>query len=58
VLVSFEQNAGHGLWDLSAMTEELEGLFERRVDLVVKEGLRNPFRRHAFLSAREIVYAA
>lgn len=35
------------------MTEELETLFGRRVDLAVKEALRNPFRRHA-----QVVYAA
>jgi uncharacterized protein len=58
VLVSFREDAGIGMWDLCSMREELETLFGRRVDLVVKEGLRNPFRRHAILNSREIVYAA
>ena len=58
VLVSFEENSGIGLWDLSAMAEELELLYARKVDLVVKEGLNNPFRRKAILAGREILYAA
>jgi len=58
VLVSFEENCGLGLWDLSTMVEELEALFGRKVDLAEKEGLRNPFRRHAILNSKEVVYAA
>lgn len=58
VLISFQENCGLGLWDLGAMQEELEGLFGRAVDLAVKEGLRNPFRRHAILTSREVIYAA
>ncbi|MEX2016030.1 MAG: nucleotidyltransferase domain-containing protein, partial [Candidatus Hydrogenedentales bacterium] len=42
VLVSFKENAGVGVWDLSEMVEELEVLFGRKVDLATKEGLRNP----------------
>jgi len=33
-------------------------LFGREVDLVEKEALRNPFRRHSVLTNREIIYAA
>jgi len=40
------------------MREELKSIFGREVDLVSKRGLRNPFRRHAILTAREVVYAA
>ena len=40
------------------MLEELEKIFGRKVDLVVKKNLRNPFRRRAILTSREIVYAA
>lgn len=58
VLVSFSENARIGLWDLAAMVIELESLFGHQVDLVEKEGLRNPYRRASILSNREIVYAA
>ena len=57
VLVSFEVNAGWG-WEIFDMQEELEALFGRRVDFVLKEGLRNPFRRHEILTTRRVLYAA
>ena len=58
VLVSFVPDAPWSLFDLVAMQDELRDLFGREVDLVEKEGLRNPFRRHAILTSREVVYAA
>ena len=58
VLVSFEPNAHWSLFDFVTMQDELESLFGRPVDLVEKEGLRNPFRRHAILSSQEVLYAA
>lgn len=58
VLVSFQPNAGWSLFDLVSMQEELEAMFKRKVDLVEKEALRNPYRRHSILTGREILYAA
>jgi predicted nucleotidyltransferase len=58
VLVSFTPDAGWSLWDVIAMKEELEAMFNRKVDLVEKEAIRNPFRRHSILNGREIFYAA
>jgi uncharacterized protein len=58
VLVSFEPEAPWSLWDLLAMQDELAALFGRRVDLVEKEALRNPYRRHEILSTREVIHAA
>jgi len=57
VLVSFEPQAPWSLWDLIDMRAELESLFGRPVDLVEKEGLRNPWRRQEILRTREVVYA-
>jgi hypothetical protein len=57
VLVTFASDAGWSLFDLVYMQEELEQIFARPVDLVEKDGLRNPFRRQAILSSREIIYA-
>ncbi|MCX6054236.1 MAG: nucleotidyltransferase family protein [Chloroflexi bacterium] len=57
VLVSFEENALWSLWDLVEMQQELEGIFGRSVDLVENGTLRNPFRRQAILSTKEVVYA-
>ncbi len=58
VLVSFAAGAPWSLWDLAEMQQELEGIFGRSVDLVENGTLRNPFRRQAILSTKEIVYAA
>jgi len=58
VLVEFEPNAPWSLWDWIDMINELKAAFGRDVDLVSKGGLRNPFRRHAIMTTREIIYAA
>ncbi len=43
--------------DWQAMQTELEALFQRKVDLVSKKYLKNPYRRHEILSTREVIYA-
>lgn len=58
VLVEFAEGADWSLYDWVDMIAELEELFGRKVDLLAKEGLRNPFRRHVIMSTREIIYAA
>lgn len=58
VLLSFLENAQWGLFDLLDMKEELEKIFGREVDIVEKEGIRNPFRRREILRTREVIYAA
>jgi uncharacterized protein len=57
VLVSFAPDAPWSLADLAEMREELKTLFGREIDLVEREALRNPFRRHSVLSSREIIHA-
>ncbi len=58
VLVSFEPGAPWSLWDLVEMQDQLGAILGRPVDLIEKEGLRNPYRRHEILSTRRVVYAA
>jgi predicted nucleotidyltransferase len=58
VLVSFESNSSWTLLDLAAMQDELGDLLGRKVDLVEREALRNPFRRKEILRTVEYVYAA
>jgi len=58
VLVTFAPDAPWSLFDLVDMTDELAALFGRKVDLVEREGLRNPIRRRAILSSREVIHAA
>lgn len=58
VLVAFQEGSHWSLLDFVDMQEELTALLGRRVDLVSKGGLRNPFRRHEILRTRQVVYAA
>ena len=58
VLVSFEAGDEWDLFHLVDMRDELMALFGRNVDLVEKEGLRNPFRRRTILDTREVIYHA
>jgi predicted nucleotidyltransferase len=58
VLVVFEPNDGWSLWDLMHCENEFAALFGRKVDLVEKKALRNPFRRHEILTTSQLLYAA
>jgi predicted nucleotidyltransferase len=58
VLVSFEKEAPWSLWDLIAMRDELSELVGRKVDLIEREGLRNPIRKRRILETLKVVYVA
>ena len=58
VLVSIDPKAHIGLLDVAQMNIELEAMFKRPVDLIEKEGLRNPYRRKEILRTAQVVYAA
>ena len=61
VLVTFDEDAQHSLFDLVYMEEELKKIFGRNVDLVSRKGIeasRNYIRRNAILNSAEAVYAA
>ena len=58
VLVSIDPAVSIGLFEVVDMKLELEKLFKRSVDLVEKEGLRNPYRRKEILRTAQVIYAA
>jgi predicted nucleotidyltransferase len=58
LLVVFEPHDGWDLWDIIDMEFELRQLFGRKVDLVEKRALKNPFRRFEILTTRQVLYAA
>lgn len=58
VLVTFEPGGGITFDNRVEMLDELAAIFGRQVDLVEKDAIRNPFRRHAILTTKEVVYAA
>jgi len=57
VLVSIDPKAHIGLFQIIEMKLELEEMFKRPVDLVEKEGLKNPYRRKEILRTAQVVYA-
>lgn len=57
VLVEFAPGAGLDFFDLLTMTEELEAMFGRQVDLVTKRSLR-PRLRESVLQGARVLYAA
>ena len=58
VLVTFTPDCGYSLLDLAMIKEQLEAIFDRKVDLVEKAGLKNPFRKKEILDHMEVIYAA
>ncbi len=56
VLVSIDPKARIGLFEIIDMKLELEKMFNRPVDLVEKEGLRNPYREKEILNTAQVIY--
>ena len=58
IIVKFNEKAEISLLDIVEIKTELEKLFEREVDLVELQAVKNPFRRKNILSNLEVLYAA
>jgi uncharacterized protein len=58
VLVAFEKDAPWSLWDVVDMQHELQEMFGRRVDVVERDAVTNPWVRRDIMTHRKIVYAA
>jgi len=61
VLVQFDAEARHTLFDMVFMQEELQRIFGREVDLVSRRGIetsRNYIRRRAILESAEVIYGS
>lgn len=61
ILVSFDENARHTIFDFTRMKNELEKIIGYEVDLVSRRGLeksRNLIRKNAILKSAESIYAA
>ena len=58
VLLSFRSGSKADLIDLVYMRAELQELFGRRVDLVERDALENPYRRAEILTNAHTIYAA
>lgn len=58
VLVAFRPDERVTIEDWARMHAELEALFHRKVDLVERRLIVNPFRRNHILTHRRVLYAA
>ncbi len=58
LLVVFEPAAPWDLWDLIHLQNEFQALLGRRVDVVEKSAVKNPFRRREILGTSQVLYAA
>lgn len=58
LLAEFAPSATTSTWDWPDMQDELERLFNRRVDLLSTGILRNPYRRRTIEASRRLLYAA
>jgi uncharacterized protein len=57
VLVAFAPESPRSLSDLVEMEKELSAVSGRKVDLVPRQCLANPFRRYEILRTRKVLYA-
>jgi hypothetical protein len=58
VMIAFSDEARWTLFDFVEMQDELTEMFGRKVDLLSKRALKNPYRREAILSSAQVLYAA
>ncbi|GAB6285162.1 MAG: nucleotidyltransferase family protein [Methanoregula sp.] len=61
IVVDFKPGSVHTLIDLAKMEDELERIFNRRIDLITRRAIeqsRNHIRKKAILSTMEQVYVA
>ena len=58
VLVSFASGGGITFDNRVDMLDELAEIFGRKVDIVEKAAIRNPFRLYEILTTKEVIYAA
>jgi len=58
VLITLEPDCHYSLYDIMDIRDDLKDLLGYDIDLVEKQALKNPFRRHDILNNMEIVYAA
>ncbi|MBN2344313.1 MAG: nucleotidyltransferase domain-containing protein [Deltaproteobacteria bacterium] len=55
-LVTFSPSATLGLFEMVQLKTELENHFNRKVDLVEKPAIANPFRRKSILESARMLY--
>ena len=57
ILISFDANSNSTIDDILDLKDYFTNLFNRDVDIVEAEGIRNPIRKKSIMSSREVLYA-
>jgi uncharacterized protein len=57
IMVSFAEGLDISLFEVNLLQEKLEKIFKRRVDIVEKEALNNPYRKKEILKTARRIYA-
>ena len=58
VMLQFKPGYGFTFENTPAIEDDLAAIFGRRIDVIEKGKIGNPFRRHTILSSYRVVYAA
>jgi uncharacterized protein len=56
ILVKFLDTTDYSLFDIYRIKEDFERVLGKKVDLVEKDSLRNPYRRENILKSAKVVY--
>ncbi|MBN1969727.1 MAG: nucleotidyltransferase domain-containing protein [Candidatus Delongbacteria bacterium] len=58
ILIVFHENSNYSLFEFLDLKEKLELCLNRKVDLIEKDGITNPYRRKEILSTSRRIYVA
>jgi len=58
LLIVFNNSQDKSLLDIVDLKNELEEVLGRKVDIVEKEALKNPYRKEQILQTAKVIYAA
>ena len=58
VMITLDDPFWPSLWEWPDMMNELQAIFGRKIDLVEKKSITNPWRRHHSMNHHEVIHAA
>ena len=58
ILIVFSPDTQYSFFDILHIKEDFQKQLGRPIDLVEKEGIKNPYRRDEILSTNKVIYAA
>lgn len=58
ILITFKENVMYSFFEFYDLKEKLEILFNRKIDLIEKKGLKNPYRRQEILATARRIYVS